>query len=232
MKQGLTKKKRQSRLKKYWQTGLQPTRSEALTLQYPSIMVVYLLISGSSLGICAKTTVCWAMLFSLYVPEMPERDKEKSPIWWSRTRWFLRKCLCGAWGRGWVLKRGQQCMLAGPSSTFGNTASWAWPGCSKRLLGLVTCQAFGIPFAQPVFLCSGRNHRPRGETAELWAGSLRESGWCRDWTSVPGTWGQVGARFSLGGASFFISFSLSWFFISFFLASVFFLKTKTRPVFC
>lgn len=80
MKQGLTKKKRQSRLKKYWQTGLQPTRSEALTLQYPSIMVVYLLISGSSLGICAKTTVCWAMLFSLYVPEMPERDKEKSPI--------------------------------------------------------------------------------------------------------------------------------------------------------
>jgi hypothetical protein len=33
-------------------------------------MVVYLLISGSSLGICAKTPVCWAMLFSLYVPEM------------------------------------------------------------------------------------------------------------------------------------------------------------------
>ena len=63
--------------------------------------------------------------------------------------------------------------------------------------------------------CGWRLHRFEAFLSHEAPSSLRgrgcrgESGWCLDMTSVHGTWGQVGIRFSLSGVFPFVWFSCS-----------------------
>ena len=56
-------------------------------------------------------------------------------------------------------------------------------------------------------ICFGR---ARQGNAPVYAGCLRESGWCQDLASVQGAWGQAGARYSLGGVVAFLIPPLSF----------------------
>ena len=116
--------------------------------------------------------------------------------WWCWLSGGVRASACGC-VRAYACVRVRACMVGGIrcSTPFGpitittSAATACACACARACGKRATCQVVALRYLMlPVVPCTRSCHSSRGE-----------SGWCLDWTSVPGVWRHTVVRFHLRG---------------------------------